>query len=61
MASSARINTRLKMTMQEEMSKDPNVGVFIDTSGRISENQYLDWSRISSIFYNDDFSAIPRD
>ena len=48
------------MTLQEQRSKDPNVGIFTDTSGRISENLYLEWSRIYSVFDNDDFSAIPQ-
>ena len=49
------------MTLQEQRSKDPNAGIFTDTSGRISENVYLNWSRIYSFFDDDDFSTIPED
>ena len=48
------------MALQEQRSKDPNVEIFTDTSGRISENIYLVWSRIYSIFNNDDLSDIPQ-
>ena len=61
MASLGRINTISKTSMQEERSKDPNAGVFTDTTRRIFENQYLDWSRIYSVFNNDNFSSIPHD
>ena len=53
-------NTRSKTDLQERC-KDPNAGDFTDTNGPISENQYFDWSRIYSVFYNDDFSGIPHD
>ena len=49
------------MALQEQRSKDPNAGIFINTSGQISKNVYLNWSRIYSIFDNDDFSAIAQD
>ena len=49
------------MVLQEQRSKDPNAGIFIDTSGRVFENVYLNWPRIYLVFDNDDFSAIPRD
>ena len=35
-------------------TKDPNFGVFSDTSGRVSETYQLDWSRVYSIFDNND-------
>ena len=54
-------NTRSKRALQEQKSKDPNARIFIDTSGRIYENLHLDWSRIYSIFNNDDFYAILHD
>ena len=37
-------------------TKDPNFGVFFDTSGRVSETYQLDWSRVYSIFDNNDLS-----
>ena len=55
------IETRSKMTLQEQRSKDQNAEIFTDTSGQIFENVYVDWSRIYSIFYNDDLSTIPQD
>ena len=61
MASLAHQNTRSKTSLQEERSKDPNAGIFTDTSGRISKNVYLDWSIIYSTFNNDDLSALPNE
>ena len=61
MTSPARINIRSKTALQEQKSKYPNVEIFTDTSGRISENLHLDWSRIYSIFDNDNFLAILHD
>ena len=52
---------RSKKALQEQRSKDPNAEMFTDTTGRISENVYVDWSRIYSIFDNNDLSAIPQD
>ena len=43
------------------MNKDPNVGVFINISGHVSDTLYLDWSRIYSVFDNDDFSSVTHD
>ena len=37
-------------------TKDPNFGVFSDTSGWVSETYHLDWSRVYSIFDNNDLS-----
>ena len=36
--------------------RDPNFGVFSDTSGWVSETYQLEWSRIYSIFDNNDLS-----
>ena len=38
-----------KTALQEQKIKDPNAGVFIDTSGYVSDSSYVDWSRIYSI------------
>ena len=54
-------NTRSKMALQEQKSKDINSGIFTNTSGCISENLHLEWSRIYSIFDNDHFSTIAHD
>ena len=43
------------------LTKDPNFGIFSDTSGRVTETYQIDWSRIYSIFDNDDFSNIQED
>ena len=51
-------NTISKMALQEQKNKDPNAVVFTDTSGYVSETSYIEWSRIYSIFYNDDFSCV---
>ena len=61
MASLMPIKTRSKTVLQEQRSKDPNAETFTDTSGRVSENVNLNWSRIYSIFDNDDLLAIPQD
>ena len=47
--------------IQEQKIKDPNASVFTDTSGYVSESSYVDWSRIYSIFYSDDFSSVTND
>ena len=54
-------NTRSKTTLNEEKRKDPNVGIFADTSGRVSKTLHLDLSIIYAIFDNDDFSSISHD
>ena len=41
--------------------KDPNFGIFSDTSGRVIETYKIDWPRIYSIFDNDDFLDIQED
>ena len=40
---------------------DTNIGIFTDTSGHVSKVIHLDWSRIYSIFDNDDLSTINHD
>ena len=40
------------------LTKDPNFGIFSDTSGRVSETYQVDWSMIYSIFDNYDLSNI---
>ena len=35
-------NTRSKKTIQEKKNKDPNDGVFTDTSGHVYDTLYLD-------------------
>ena len=61
MESTMSRNTRSKTALQEQKGKHPNIGIFIDTSGHVSETLHLDWSRIYSIFDNDNFSTIPHD
>ena len=39
-------------------TKDPNFGIFSDTSGRINETYQIEWSRVYEIFDNDKFSDI---
>ena len=54
-------NTKSKIALEEQKKKDPNVGLFTDTSGCVSDTLYLDWSRIYNIFYNDDISSVTHD
>ena len=42
-------------------TRDPNFGVFSDTSSRVSETYHLDWSRVYSIFDNNDLSDFQSD
>ena len=42
MVSTTSRNTRLKTTLQEKKNKDPNIGVFTDTSGHVSDTLHLD-------------------
>ena len=39
-------------------SKDPNFGIFSDTSGRLTDTYQIEWPRVYIIFDNDDFSDI---
>ena len=54
-------NTRSKTALIEQKIKDPNAGVFSDTSGYAFETLNLNWSRIYAIFDNDDFFFIDHD
>ena len=54
-------NTSSKMALNQQRNKDPNTGIFFDTSGRVFETYHLEWSRIYNIFYNDEFSGIQHD
>ena len=42
-------------------TKDPNFGVFSDTSGRVTETYHSDRSRVYSIFDNNDLSDFQSD
>ena len=53
--------TRCKSTHKDMLKKDPNFGFFSDTSGRVTETYQIGWSRIYSIFDNDDLSYIQND
>ena len=55
------MKTRSKTALQEQKRKEPNSRIFTNTTRWVDENLYFDWSRIYSIFDNDDFSAIPHD
>ena len=54
-------NTRYKSALQEYKNKDPNAGVFTDTSGYVSESLIIEWSKIYTIFDNDDSSSVDHD
>ena len=56
----ARI-TCCKSLQKDMLTKDPNFGIFFDTSGRVIETYQIDWSRVYSIFHNDDLSNIQND
>ena len=53
----ARI-TRCKNLQKDMLTKDPNFGIFSDTSGRITDTYQIEWPRVYAIFDNDDFSDI---
>ena len=53
--------TQCKNLQKDMLTKDPNFSVFFDTSGRVSETYQLDWSRIYSIFDNNDLSYFQDD
>ena len=40
------------------LTKDPNFGIFLDTSGRITDAYQIKWPRVYAIFDNDEFSDI---
>ena len=48
--------TRSKKLQKDMFTKDLNFGVFSDTSSRVTETYHLDWSRVYSIFNNNDLS-----
>ena len=53
--------TRCKNIQKDMLTKDPNFGVFSDTSSRVTENYQLDWSRVYSIFDKNDLSDFQSD
>ena len=53
--------TRCKNLQKDMLTKDPNFSVFSDTSGWVNDTYQLDWSKIYSIFYNDDLSDFQYD
>ena len=59
--SATRRNTRSKSAFQEKKNKDPKAGVFTDTSGYVYESLIIEWSRIYTIFDNDDLSSVDHD
>ena len=59
--SSTTKNSRSKTSLEEPKIKDPNVGVFTDTSGYVFDTSYKHWSIIYAIFDNDDFSFVAHD
>ena len=50
--------TRCKSLQKDMLTKAPNFGIFLDTSGRVTETYQIEWPRVYSIFDNDDFSDI---
>ena len=60
-ASATTKNTISKTALQEQKNKDPNADVFTDTSGYVSESLNIVWSKIYSIFDNDEFSCVDHD
>ena len=53
----ARI-TCCKGIQKDILTNDPNFGVFLDTSGRITYTFEIEWPRVYAIFDNDEFSDI---
>ena len=43
------------------LTKDSNIDIFSNTSGRITETYQIDWLRVYSIFDSDDLSDIQND
>ena len=43
------------------LTKDSNIDIFLDTSGRIIETYQIDWPMVYSIFDNDELSDIQND
>ena len=52
------ISSRCKNLENDMFIKDPNFGIFSDTSGKITEAYQIEWSRVYEIFDNDKFSHI---
>ena len=48
--------TRSKNLQKDMFTKDPNFGVFSNISGKVYETYQLDWSRVYSIFDNNELS-----
>ena len=59
--SSTSRNTRSKSSLRELKNKDRNASVFTDTSGYVSERLIIEWSRIYTVFDNDDLSSVDHD
>ena len=55
------IFTRSKNIQKEMFTKYLNFDVFSDTSNLVSETYHLDWSRVYSIFDNNDLSYFQGD
>ena len=53
--------TRSKNLQKYMFTKDPNFGVFSDTSSRVTQTYHLDWSQVYSIFDNNDLSDFQSD
>ena len=53
--------TRCKDIQKDMFTKDPNFGVFSDTSSWVTKTYQLDWSRVYSIFDNNDLSDVHSD
>ena len=53
----ARI-TCCKGIQKDILTKDANFGVFLETSGRITDTFKIEWPRVYAIFDNDEFSDI---
>ena len=51
-------SARSKNLLDDLKSRDPNVRVYTDTKGDVTETFTLDWSRIYSIFDNDDLLEV---
>ena len=53
--------TRSKNLQKDMFTRNPNFGVFSDTSSCVTEAYHLDWSRFYSIFDNNDLSDFQSD
>ena len=50
--------TCYKGIQKDILTKDPKFGVFLDTSGRITDTYQIEWPRVYAIFDNDNLSDI---